>query len=121
MLENFNTYLTERSGITPEQLKDLTSIVQSKTFAKGEFLLHKGEVCQHSFFVEKGLLRSYTIDEAGKEHIIQFAPEKWLISDRSSSYFNEPSEFYIDAIEETIVVLLDKEFIDRATKLSESF
>lgn len=121
MLENFNTYLTEKSGITPKELKELTSILQSKTFAKGEFLLHKGEICKYTFYVEKGLLRSYTIDEAGKEHVIQFAPEKWLISDRSSSYFSEPSEFFIDAIEDTTVVLLDKDFMDKANKLSETF
>ena len=81
------------------------------TVEKATILLHQGDICQYSFFVSKGLLRSYTIDETGKEHIIQFAPENWIISDRSSFYFNEPSELFIDAIEETEIVCVDINFL----------
>lgn len=72
--------------------------------------MRPGEVCKHSFFVESGLLRAYTIDESGKTHIIQFAPENWIISDRSSAYFNEPTVLFVDAIEDTSVTLFDNNF-----------
>ncbi len=119
--ENFATYLKEKAGITEEQYYQLTEVLRSKTVDKGQFLLKKGEVCQHSFFVEKGLLRSYSISDIGKEHIIQFASENWFMSDRSSAYFNEPSDFFIDAIEETTVILIDQNFIKRASEISSSF
>ncbi|MES2139168.1 MAG: Crp/Fnr family transcriptional regulator [Bacteroidota bacterium] len=119
--ENFATYLKEKAGITEEQYHQLTEVLRSKTVDKGQFLLKKGEVCQHSFFVEKGLLRSYSISDIGKEHIIQFASENWFMSDRSSAYFNEPSDFFIDAIEETTVVLIDQNFIKLASEISSSF
>ena len=67
------------------------------------------------------MLRSYTIDENGKEHIIQFASESWIISDRSSLYFDEPSDFYIEAIETTTVVFLNQEFITKACEISSSY
>lgn len=121
VLQNFKTYLQSRAGVTDDELHRISEIPKSKTFEKGEALLNKGEVCHHAFFVEKGLLRSYTIDEMGKEHIIQFASQNWFMSDRSSAYFNEPSDFYIEAIEDTTVVLLDKEFIDLAATISMSF
>jgi CRP/FNR family transcriptional regulator, anaerobic regulatory protein len=121
ILQNFRTYLQSRAGVTDEELHRISEMPKSRTFEKGQSLLHKGEVCRHAFFVEKGLLRAYTIDELGKEHIIQFASENWFMSDRSSAYFNEPSDFYIEAIEETTVVLLDKEFIDLAATESTSF
>src|SRR5688500_13441387 len=92
---NFTRYLTETAGVTEEQVLQLASALAYRTIRKGEFLLHEGDVCKHSFFTEQGLLRSYTIDDTGKEHIIQFAPENWFISDRSSMYFNEPSYFFI--------------------------
>jgi hypothetical protein len=41
------------------------------------------------------------MDDAGKEHVIQFAPENWIVSDRSSAYFNQTSDFFIDAIEDS--------------------
>lgn len=75
----------------------------------------------HHFFVEKGLLRFYSISGDGKEHIIHFAPESWIIGDRGGIFFNEPSVFYIDAIENSEVVLLDEEFSLKAGRLSASY
>lgn len=71
--------------------------------------------------MERGLLRAYTLDEAGKEHLIQFAPENWFIVDRSSVYFKDPSDSFIEAIEESEIVFLDYEFMDRATSMSITF
>jgi CRP-like cAMP-binding protein len=76
---------------------------------------------QSFFFVEKGLLRLYTIDDLGKEHVIQFAPENWIVSDRSSAYFNQPSDFYIDVVEDSEVVFLDKVFMDKASEQDLNF
>ncbi|MEO6904170.1 MAG: Crp/Fnr family transcriptional regulator [Bacteroidia bacterium] len=121
MFENFKIYLIEKAGLTEEEFNQLSPTLQTKVVSKGDFLLKQGEICQHSFFVEKGLLRSYSIDLTGKEHIIQFAPQNWFISDRSSVYFNEPSDFFMEAIEETSVVILNKNFITLASEINPSF
>jgi CRP-like cAMP-binding protein len=121
MNENFKIYLQEKAGVTEQQFAALSAVVKTKTVAKGTYLLKKGEVCHHAFFIENGLTRSYTIDSGGKEHIIQFAPEFWFISDRSSIYFNEPSEYYIEAIEDSTVILVDQEFIAMASEISASY
>jgi CRP-like cAMP-binding protein len=121
MLDSFKTYFQSKANLTDEQFHSITATLQFKKVEKGTILLHQGDICHFSFFVSKGLLRSYTIDETGKEHIIQFAPESWIISDRSSSYFNEPSELFIDAIEETELVFIDKNFIDAVADISVSF
>jgi CRP-like cAMP-binding protein len=71
--------------------------------------------------VEKGLLRSYVLEEDGKEHVIQFAPENWFIVDRSSVYFNDPSESYIEAIEDTEVVFIGEDFMCHAAEVSPDF
>lgn len=54
----------------------------------------------------------YSISQNGKEHIIQFAPKNWIISDRSSTYFNEPSDYYIDAIEDSEVSIFTENFLE---------
>lgn len=120
-MENFKQYLQKNAGVTDNEYKQLADQLKSERIEKGNFLLQPGEICSHAFFVEKGLLRSYTIDQAGKEHIIQFASENWIITDRSSTYFNEPSDFYIDAIEASTVIYLDRKFIDHAADISKSF
>ncbi len=121
MIENYKLYLKNKAGLSEQEIDALTSSLQSKTFRKGEFLLHAGEVCAYAFFVEKGLLRSFTTDESGKEHVIQFGPENWFVTDRSSAYFHEPSDFAIEAIEETRVVLIDAAFISNASTMHPSF
>ncbi|MEO4005566.1 Crp/Fnr family transcriptional regulator [Flavobacterium sp. CAU 1735] len=120
-LPNLKNYLQSKAGITEEQFEALTQNLKTATIEKGGILLKQGEICHHSFFVEQGLLRSYTIDDSGKEHIIQFATENWIISDRSSIFFNEPSDFFIDAVEPTTFVYLDQQFIHRASEMSAAF
>lgn len=120
-MENFKNYLQKNAGVTDKEFELLARKLKSVPIEKGKLLLSPGEVCSHSFFVEKGLLRSYTIDPAGKEHIVQFAPENWIITDRSSTYFNEPSEFYIDAVETTTAVFIDPTFIADASDISKNF
>lgn len=117
----FQSYLIEKSGLKSEEFEQLAPSLKTMVVVKGEILLKPGEVCQHSFFVEMGLLRSYTMDESGKEHIIQFAPEEWFISDRSSAYFNEASEFYLEAIEDSEVVLINHDFMVKAGGMNRAF
>ncbi|MGB7393288.1 MAG: Crp/Fnr family transcriptional regulator, partial [Pricia sp.] len=78
-------------------------------------------VCTISFFVERWLLRFYGLDEDGKENILQFASENWLVADRGSIYFNEPSHFFIDAVEDSVVVPIDNAFMDKISLISSTF
>jgi len=59
-------------------------------------------------FVSKGVLRSYFVDEKNNEHIIQFAPEGWFISDLCSFITEDYSNLNIDAIENSELVLMTK-------------
>lgn len=120
-MEQFKVYLEEKAGVTGDEFRQLSAGMKALNVLKGEFLLKEGDVCHHAFFVEAGLLRGFSIDETGKEHLIQFAPENWFISDRSSMYFNTPSDLYIEAIEETRVVFLDPGFTERAAQYSTAF
>lgn len=118
---HFHSYLMKTAGMADDEALKIAADLKHLKFKKGEILLKTGDLCQHSFFVEKGLLRSYMLDESGKEHVIQFAPENWFIVDRSSVYFNDPSESYIEAIEDTEVVLIGEDFICRANETSSVF
>jgi CRP-like cAMP-binding protein len=109
-LQNINNYLSEILEIPKEAVATCSSFYTLKKVNKNEYLLHEGEICTDTFFVEKGLLRMYSLDRNGKEHIIQFAPENWLISDRSSLNFNQKSKFYIEAVEDSEVFILSNDF-----------
>ncbi|QBN17340.1 Crp/Fnr family transcriptional regulator [Flavobacterium nackdongense] len=74
---------------------------------KGQILQHAGELNTKVFSVEAGLLRSYTIDQKGKEHIFAFANEGWTIADLCE--VTDPCELFIDALEESTVTVIEKE------------
>ncbi|MEL7159215.1 MAG: Crp/Fnr family transcriptional regulator [Bacteroidota bacterium] len=74
--------------------------------AKKQILQRKGEFGTKGYLVESGLLRSYSIDQKGKEHIFTFATEGWVLADNSPP--DVPSALFIDALEETVAVVFEK-------------
>ena len=74
-----------------------------------QFILQEGDICKHHTFVVEGCFRMYLVDEKGKEHNLQFAIENWWITDIGSFYSEEPSRLYIEALENSTVLQLNKE------------
>lgn len=117
-MNNFRltSFLTSNIDIDKNNLESLVSQCKTKFVKKGEFLLKEGEKCKHSFFVEQGLLRQFALDDKGKEHILQFAPENWIVTDRESVYFDQPSAYYIQALENTNTILFEESLILHLSK-----
>lgn len=101
--------LAEKISLTEEELSLFTTYLTPKKLRRKQYLLQEGDVCKYVAFVEKGALRSYTVDNKGTEHIIQFALEGWWIADMYSMLTGEPASQYIDAIEDSEVVLISKQ------------
>jgi len=120
-LTNFKKHLKEKGGLSEEDITKIAPFIKTKKVSKNEFLLKEGDVCSHFFFVEQGLLRFYALNEDGKENILQFATENWIVSDRGSVYFKEPSTYYIDATEDTLAVMIDEEFVDKVSEVNPNF
>ncbi|KQR94633.1 Crp/Fnr family transcriptional regulator [Chryseobacterium sp. Leaf180] len=108
-----NFYLSKILEIPEDRLNLCGVQYETRDISKHDFLLQAGEVCKYTFYVQKGLLRMYSIDKNGKEHIIQFAPENWLISDRSSLHFHEKSVYYIEAVEDSEILFLPEDFFNK--------
>ncbi len=105
-------------AITPlneEEFAYFKTLFVPKKLRKRQYFL-QGDVCKYQAFVVKGLLRSYTVDEKGSEHILQFASEGWWMADLSSYLTNEPSFLNIDALEEVQLLLLTKPSWEQAMK-----
>jgi len=117
----FHTYYAERAGLSEADFEALKPYFSFRKVAHSHYLLRAGELGRCAFFVESGLLECFSLDEKGGEHILQFAPENWIAGDRASQYFNQPSDFYIKAIEPSVVVFIWPEFMEKATALSSGF
>ena len=108
MYQVFFQALTSKVDFTAEDLALIKDRLIPKKLRKKQYLLQEGDVCKFIAFVEKGVLKSYTIDEKGVESILQFAIEEWLISDLYSFLTAEPATYTIDAIEDCELILISK-------------
>lgn len=79
-----------------------------RLFRKRQYALQEGDVCTQFYFVVRGCLRMYKIDEQGTVHILQFATENWWINDLGSFHSEKPSELNIDALEDTMVLQISR-------------
>lgn len=105
-----------------DNLNDILNIdinTGSKFFKKGHILQYEGDITSRAFYVKKGLLRSYTIDEKGKEHIFMFAPEGWLTADVESQEFDHPAMLFIECIEDSEIIIIDRKKLELSTLTSQ--
>lgn len=117
----FLEYLQRNLSVSKEDVERLKPYLTEKKYEKGSYLLREGEVCEYIFYVNHGLVKMYAIDEYGKEHIIQFAPEAWFISDRASIYKKEKSKYFIEALEDSSIMLISEQFIAKALEISAEY
>jgi CRP-like cAMP-binding protein len=112
MFGHFENYIISEASFTKEELKLMRSLSTEKKLRKKQFLLREGEVCRCKAFVSKGLLRTYRTKDDGSEYIMRFAPENsWSID--SESYNNQtPSKYYIEALEDTEVIIWCREGLE---------
>jgi CRP-like cAMP-binding protein len=96
----------EKVVLSIEEFELCKTFFIPKKIRKKQTLLLEGDVCTYNTFIEKGVLRSYTIDEKGNEHIVQFGFEGWWITDLSSYLTGANSTHTIEAIEDSELLLL---------------
>jgi CRP-like cAMP-binding protein len=107
MHQALREYFARNFDVDDRSFDLIKELVQDRNVKKGGFLLREGEIAKDGIFVVSGCLRSYIIDNKGKEHILQFAPKDWWISDFQSMMNQTPTTYFIDAIEDSEVLLMN--------------
>lgn len=84
--------------------------MEQRIIKKKEILQKPGEFNSKIYIVKSGLLRSYSIDQKGKEHVFMFAPEGWVIANNSPP--EQETTLFIDALEDSMVLVREKNIAD---------
>lgn len=121
MFETLATYLLGKGELTQSELELIEQFSILKKVRKNQFLLEEGKVSNFNGFVAKGSFRLFRIGEDGEEHIMKFAIENWWISDFTSFMSGEPSNCYIDALENSELILFSRENWDHLLATIPSF
>lgn len=102
LLQHISRHIT----LTGEETTHFTSLLQHRTVKKKQFLTREGEITKGTAFVTNGLLRSYSIDSNGFEHVIQFAPPGWWVGDIGSMIKQKPAILSVDALEDSEILYI---------------
>ena len=116
---NKNTPITQIfTGVelTSENLTFLESILEEIHIPKGFTLLSANEPVSEQYYVLQGCLRTYFIDESGKEHTLQFAIQDWWISDYTAFFTEEKAIMHIESIQDTKVLKLSRKNMEAMFK-----
>jgi CRP-like cAMP-binding protein len=108
LFDNFNKYAL----ITESDFEQIEKIMSKRFVKKRKTLLTEGDISRYIYFIEKGALRSFTIDKEGAEHVIQLALEDHWIADLYSFVTQVPGNINIEAIEDSEVLLLPHHELD---------
>lgn len=112
MFEVLFSKIAEKINLTDAEKDICKSLFSPKKLRKRQYILQQDDICKNLVFVEKGILRSYSVDNKGNEHILQFALEGWWIADIYSFLTGEPAVYNIDAIEDSELLLISKSALD---------
>src|SRR5262245_52142695 len=92
--------------LTEEDIDLIKTMFLPKKFRKKQYFLQEGEVSKYSAFIVKGAMRQYSVDDKGVEHTVGLFVENSWARDRESLMSGTPSIYFIDAWEETDVLML---------------
>lgn len=95
-------------ALTTAEADLLQTYLTQQSIGRKEHLLTEGQVCMANYFVLRGCLRTYLVNEKGSEQTILFGIENWWLTDYASLDMQTPSQFFIQAVETTEVVVFEK-------------
>lgn len=105
--------ISTKIPITDEEMKAIEKYFRSKSVKKRKDFSRMGDVCKDLAFVCKGAMRCYSVDDKGIEHINRFAFENYWLADLQSYFANTPSDYTIEAMEDTELLVISNYDLDR--------
>lgn len=105
LITYFETYLP----LTEREVKLFDGRVSQRQIKRRQAILQEGFPCQHYSFVLEGCFRMFAVDSKGVEHAVQFAAETNWIADIGSFHSGKPSGFFIEAIEPSLILQIEKQ------------
>ncbi|MFT3910821.1 MAG: Crp/Fnr family transcriptional regulator [Ferruginibacter sp.] len=113
MYELIRKNISRFINLTEDEFEIFTSLLKHRKLKRKQYLLQAGDICRYESFVIKGCLRTFSVDDKGQEHVLQFAIEDWWTGDLHS-FFTETASYYnIEALEETEVLQIDNDSLEK--------
>lgn len=107
--ETFKKHIDKFARISENQFAEIIKYFEVENLTKKEYLITEGQICKAHYFVVKGILRKFFINQKGVELTTEFAIENWWMTDIFSFVNKSPAEFYIQAVEKSEILSIQSE------------
>ena len=108
-LSTFKTTIGNYHRISEESFSLLVSLIRIQTINKNEFLLKEGQLSRSLYFVCKGAIIAYFSDVQGNTYNKNIFLERQFAGSTVSALLKIPSQFTLQAIEDSIVIAINHE------------
>ncbi len=108
-------HIEEIISLTDEEFDFVLSHFEHVKKRKHQYIVQEGEIVNKEYWIIKGCLKSYFVDNTGKEHILQFGMENWWITDYESFVKQTHSKTAIDCIEDCELLYITFENREKLT------
>ncbi|OZI10966.1 cyclic nucleotide-binding protein [Bacillaceae bacterium SAS-127] len=114
-------YMTQFTKLSEEEQQAIVKELCMEEYKKGTVLLRQGDVPTKCYFVLKGCVRQYSVDEAGKEVTSNFYTEEQAIANFNHHKQDQSSAYSFICLEDCILVVGDldaeKDMYNKHTEL----
>jgi CRP-like cAMP-binding protein len=100
-------HLRKYTEVEEKEVQPILSYFRTITVGRKENLQEAGKLCRYHYFVGKGCLRMFFINEKGNEQTSQFAIENWWLTDHLSFSHQRETEFFIQSVERSELLAID--------------
>ncbi|WP_428741720.1 Crp/Fnr family transcriptional regulator [Tenacibaculum sp.] len=94
--------------IEQKELEKIVSCFKPIKTVRNEMLCNLGQICNHFYFIKKGCLRLYEIDDKGNEITGYFALENSIISANTSFILQKPSRDCLVSLEPSELLSINR-------------
>lgn len=100
-------YMTRFTSLSDEEQLAIIEIIHIQEYRKGTILLRQGDIPTTCYFVLKGCVRQYSIDEMGKEITSNFYTEEQAILSFNRYKHDKSSEYSFVCLEDSVLIVGD--------------
>ncbi|NAY93475.1 cyclic nucleotide-binding domain-containing protein [Muricauda sp. JGD-17] len=108
MFTELENYIKSVDAVDQKTLDEITSRFKPVQTVRNEMLCNIGQVCNHFYFIKRGCLRLYEIDEKGNEITGYFALEESIISANTSFMLQKPSRDCLVSLEPSELLAINR-------------
>jgi len=108
MFQNLLTHINRHIQLSEDETTMVfAKYFQTREFGKKEYLQQAGQKSKSIYFVDKGCLIMFYVNNKSANQIVQFAIEDWWIADYNSLINNTSSDYYIQTIEQSRIISIE--------------